>query len=232
VETSLARALIALHYQNDICHPDGKIPFAIDRKAPMSSGFLEASRKALGRARQLGFVIAHVHIAFSSDYADLPRHGRLFRKVAELGAVKIGSWGVEAYEGSEPLPGETCLIHKGNSAFFATVLDEILEASAVTDLTVCGLATQFSVEHPYATRPTAAFGSRSLGIVALRPTLLQRGPRSKSCRCWRKWRNRRAGLRAFGRHARLPYATRTILFWPCRSRRDYGATRLMMGVTE
>jgi biuret amidohydrolase len=143
----LARALIALHYQNDICHPDGKIPFAIDRKAPMSSGFLEASRKALGRARQLGFVIAHVHIAFAPDYADLPRHGHLFRKVAELGAVKIGSWGVEAYEGFEPLPGETCLIHKGNSAFFATVLDEILEASAVTDLTVCGLATQFSVEH-------------------------------------------------------------------------------------
>jgi nicotinamidase-related amidase len=143
----LARALIALHYQNDICHPDGKIPFAIDRTAPMSSRFLEASRGALGRARQLGFVIAHVHIAFSPDYADLPRHGRLFRKVAELGAVKLGSWGAEPYEGFEPLPGETLLIHKGNSAFFATRLDAILEASAVTDLTVCGLATQFSVEH-------------------------------------------------------------------------------------
>ena len=143
----MARALIALHYQNDICHPDGKIPFAIDRAAATSPRFLEASRNALGRARQLGFVIAHVHIAFSPDYSDLPRNGRLFRKVAELGAVKLGSWGAEPYEGFEPLPGETCLIHKGNSAFFATGLDAILEASAVTDLTVCGLATQFSVEH-------------------------------------------------------------------------------------
>jgi nicotinamidase-related amidase len=146
-ETSLARALIALHYQNDICHPDGKIPFAIDRAASSSTQFLEASRKALERARQLGFVIVHVHIAFSPDYADLPRHGRLFRKVEELGAVNLGSWGAEAYEGFEPLLGETFLIHKGNSAFFATGLQEILEASAVTDLTVCGLATQFSVEH-------------------------------------------------------------------------------------
>jgi biuret amidohydrolase len=142
----LARALIALHYQNDICHPDGKIPFAIDRAAATSPRFLEASRNVLGRARQLGFVIAHVHIAFSPDYADLPRNGRLFRKVAELGAVKLGSWGAEPYEGFEPLPGETRLVHKGNSAFFAG-LDEILEASAATDLTVCGLATQFSVEH-------------------------------------------------------------------------------------
>ena len=143
----MARALIALHYQNDICHPDGKIPFAIDRAASTSTLFLEASRKALGRARQLGFLIAHVHIAFSLDYEDLPRHGRLFRKVAELGAVKLGSWGAEAYEGFEPFPGETRLIHKGNSAFFATGLDAVLEASAVTDLTICGLATQFSVEH-------------------------------------------------------------------------------------
>jgi biuret amidohydrolase len=143
----LARALIALHYQNDICHPDGKIPFAIDRTGSMSDRFLEASRMALRRARQLGFVIAHVHIAFSPDYADLPMHGRLFRKVAELDAVKIGSWGAEPYEGFAPLPGEVLLTHKGNSAFFATGLDVILEASAATDLTVCGLATQFSVEH-------------------------------------------------------------------------------------
>jgi nicotinamidase-related amidase len=143
----LARALIALHYQNDICHPDGKIPFAIDRSGPTPSRFLAASKTALERARQLGFVIAHVHIAFSPDYADLPRHGRLFRKVAELGAVKLGSWGAEPYTGFEPLPGETCLVHKGNSAFFETGLKAILKASAVTDLTVCGLATQFSVEH-------------------------------------------------------------------------------------
>jgi biuret amidohydrolase len=147
VEASLARALIALHYQNDICHPNGKIPFAIDRTAPVSSLFLEASRKALAHARQAGFVIAHVHIAFSPDYADLPKNTRLFRKVAELGAVRLGSWGAEPYAGFEPLSGETCLIHKGNSAFYATGLGAILEASAVTDLTVCGLATQFSVEH-------------------------------------------------------------------------------------
>ena len=29
----MTKALIALHFQNDICHPDGLIPFAIDRSA-------------------------------------------------------------------------------------------------------------------------------------------------------------------------------------------------------
>jgi len=143
----LAHALIALHYQNDICHPEGKIPFAIDRAGLAATNFLEASRKAIGRARHLGFMIAHVHVAFAADYSDLPRNCRLFRAVKELGAVKLGSWGVEPYEGFEPAPDETHLIHKGNSAFFGTGLQAILEAKAVTDLTVCGLATQFSVEH-------------------------------------------------------------------------------------
>ena len=61
--------------------------------------------------------------------------------------LKLGSWGAEPYTGFEPLPSETCLIHKGNSAFFETGLDEVLQANAVTNLAVCGLATQFSVEH-------------------------------------------------------------------------------------
>jgi nicotinamidase-related amidase len=114
---------------------------------PDSAEFLEASRKVLERAREVGFVIAHIHIAFLPDYSDLPRNCRLFRKVQELGAVKLGSWGAEPYEGFEPLPGEIRLIHKGNSAFFATGLQSILEARSITDLAVCGLATQFSVEH-------------------------------------------------------------------------------------
>ena len=54
----MAHALIALHYQNDVCHPEGKIPFAIDRAGLAATNFLEASRKAIGRARHLGFMIA------------------------------------------------------------------------------------------------------------------------------------------------------------------------------
>lgn len=81
----------------------------------------------------------------------------------ELGAVKLGSWGAEPYEGFEPLRGETRLIHTGNSAFFGTGLQAILEARAVADLTICGLATQFSVEH---TVRDAA--DRGYGVTVLR----------------------------------------------------------------
>ena len=171
---------------NDICHPDGKIPFAIDRAAPASGLFLAASRKALERARQLGFVIAHVHIAFSPDYADLPKNARLFRKAAELGAVKLGSWGAEPYEGFEPRAGEIFLIHKGNSAFFATGLQATSKPARLLISPSAGLRRNSRSSTPSGTRPTAVFASRSSRTVALRRMRRRRKQRSKSCRCWRK----------------------------------------------
>ena len=143
----MADALIALHFQNDICHPDGRIPFALNRNTPEAEAFLAASKAALARARANGWTIAHIHIAFAADYSDLPRHARLFRKAAEFGAVKRGSWGAAAFAGFEPRDGEIAVSHNCNSAFRNTDLDRLLRDRGVENLHVMGMATQFSVEH-------------------------------------------------------------------------------------
>jgi nicotinamidase-related amidase len=143
----MSHALIALHFQNDICHPDGSIPFALDRGGEAAQRFLAASGAMLTRARQAGWTIAHVHIAFAPDHADLPRNCRLFNAVEKLGAVTRGSWGAAAMAGFEPGSGEFSLIHACNNAFQGTGLDSLLRQRAVERLCVMGLATQFSVEH-------------------------------------------------------------------------------------
>jgi len=142
----MADALIALHFQNDICHPDGRIPFSLQRKTPEAEAFLAASKRALAAARAKGWVVAHVHIGFADDYSDLPKNGQLFRKVSKFGAVKLGSWGVAPYEGFEPLPGEIVVSRPRNSAFYKTGLDAELRARNVDRVYVMGLATQFSVD--------------------------------------------------------------------------------------
>lgn len=143
----MTKALIVLHYQNDICHPDGKIPFAVDRSGTGAEAFLQRSGRLLARARQAGWIVAHVHIAFQADYIDLPRNARLFQAVEKLGALKRGSWGAAAMAGFEPAPGEAALIHACNNAFHGTDLDALLGGRAVSDVAVAGLATQYSVEH-------------------------------------------------------------------------------------
>ncbi|MEJ8570925.1 cysteine hydrolase [Microbaculum marinum] len=140
-------ALIALHYQNDICHPDGRIPFSLDRDGPEPARFLEASRGLIDSAREKGWSVVHVHIAFAPDYSDLPRNCRLFNAVEQLGAVKRGSWGAAPMRGFEPREDDVVLVHSGNNAFHGTGLDEILRERGIDTIVVTGLATQFSVEH-------------------------------------------------------------------------------------
>lgn len=143
----MTRALIALHFQNDICHPDGVVPFAVDRASADAEGFLDASRRTIARARGADWLIAHVHIAFRPGYSDLPRNCRLFRAVETLGALKLGTWGAEPMEGFEPEPGDLLLTHRANNAFHGTGLEGALRVAAVNEVAVMGLATQYSVEH-------------------------------------------------------------------------------------
>lgn len=146
-ETSSSDALIALHFQNDICHPRGAIPFSLHRGTAAAKRFLEASRRALARARGAGWTIAHAHIVFAPDYSDLSRNCRLFAKTQELAALKQGSWGAAAYEGFELHDSEIFVATNANSAFRRTNLENLLRDRAVKRLNVMGLATQFSVEH-------------------------------------------------------------------------------------
>jgi nicotinamidase-related amidase len=140
-------ALLALHFQNDICHPDGRIPFSLERNTQDAARFLDASRRALATARRAGWTIAHVHIAFAPDYSDLMRNCRLFLKTETLGALKRGSWGAAALAGFEPAERDVVVTTNANSAFRRSDLEGALCARGVTRLNVMGLATQFSVEH-------------------------------------------------------------------------------------
>jgi biuret amidohydrolase len=146
-ETHFSEALIALHFQNDICHPRGRIPFSLHRGTSTAARFLEASRRALERARDAGWTIAHAHIVFAADYSNLPRNARLFLKTRELAALRQGSWGAAAYEGFEPHHGEIFVAGNANSAFRGTNLENSLRDRAVKRINVMGLATQLSVEH-------------------------------------------------------------------------------------
>lgn len=143
----MSNALVALHFQNDICHPEGRIPFSLHRETHEAIAFLGASGGMLALARTRGWTVAHVHIGFADDYSDLPRNCRLFNAVEKLGAVKRGSWGAAPFTGFEPRPGEIVVTRNCNSGFRRTDLDTLLRARGVDRLHVMGLATQFSVEH-------------------------------------------------------------------------------------
>ncbi len=142
-------AVLALHYQNDVLHPEGKIRVGLDGDGGTRQRLLRGASDLLRGARMGGLPIVHVRIAFRPDYADLLANCDIFRNVAAIGAVPEGQWGSAFYEGLQPLAGsarEFVVKHTRISAFYGTPLEETPRVLGARRLVVAGVATHSVVE--------------------------------------------------------------------------------------
>lgn len=140
--------LLALHWQNDVMHPQGRIRVGLSEGDPAREALVAASTRLLEGARAQGWPIIQVRIAFRPDYADLARNMPIFRRTAELGAMRDGDWGADFYEPLRPAGNERefVLTHQRISAFAGTSLDGLLRHLDAKRLVVAGVATHSVVE--------------------------------------------------------------------------------------
>lgn len=142
-------ALIALHYQNDVLHPDGKIRVGMSADSPVRTSVIAAAQALLHGARQREWPIVHVRIAFRPDFGDLIPNAPIFRNVAAAGAVVEGSWGAAFFDGLGPDRGrrrEFVVEHRRINAFYGSALEEMLRIVGAQRLVVAGVATHSVVE--------------------------------------------------------------------------------------
>ncbi len=139
--------LLALHYQNDVIHEQGRIGVGMGRDSPRRAAVIGAAARLLAGARDAGAPVISVRIAFRPDHADVVQNCRIFRDVARLGALAEGSWGARFYDGLEPLPDEIVIDHKRVNAFFGSPLEPILHRLGARSLAIAGVATHSTVEH-------------------------------------------------------------------------------------
>ncbi|ROT46494.1 cysteine hydrolase family protein [Pusillimonas sp. NJUB218] len=141
-------AVLALHYQNEVLHPDGKIRVGVNDEK-VRERVINGATRLLAFAREQQLPVVHVRIAFRPDYADCPRNTPIFQKTIELGAVKDGEWGAEFMAPLQPLNNarEFVVTHQRISSFAGTCLDNILRMLDVQHLIVGGVATHSVVEH-------------------------------------------------------------------------------------
>lgn len=141
--------LLALHYQNEVLHPDGRIRVGLDAASAARADLIGAAEALLAAARLHAIAIVHVRVAFRPDYADLRTNAPIFRSVAALGAVREGSWGAAFYDALAPRednPAEFVVTHKRINAFYESSLETVLRALGATRLLVAGVATHSVVE--------------------------------------------------------------------------------------
>jgi biuret amidohydrolase len=139
--------LLALHYQNENCHPEGKIKVGVgEREQAGRSDMLAAARRLLHGARSHGVPIVHVRLAVRADYRDVIQNGPLFRQWVELNAWQEGTWGVEFHEGLEPVGDELVVTHIRNNAFFGSPLETLVAKFRPERLICAGVSTAYAVE--------------------------------------------------------------------------------------
>ena len=147
-------AIIVMHCQNDIVDPrglySGSGAFAeIERR-----GTLPKIASALDAAREHGMQVFYVNNMFSEGYPELGDHNLpICTASRDTNSFLIDTWGTANPEVIAPKKGDIMIRNTNTSAFSYTTLDQILRAKGITDLYLCGVATNFVVDS------TARYGS-------------------------------------------------------------------------
>lgn len=140
-------ALIVLHYQNDILHPDGKIKLGFGDGAANRDRVLEAAGRLIRGARDASVPVVHVRTARPASSGAFLENAPIFRNVVAAGAVIEGTWGSEFFEGLGPVADESIVVHNRVNGFYDSTLEMRLRGLGATHLVLAGVATNSCVEH-------------------------------------------------------------------------------------
>lgn len=138
--------IVANHYQNENCHPDGKVKVGIAADADWRWQRLDNAKRLFAAARGTGVPIVHVRLAVDPDYRDVIANTPLIREWLDLGAWKEGTWGTEFVDGLGPVAGEHVVTHTRNSGFQDSTLAQVLFKLGARHLICCGVSTAYTVE--------------------------------------------------------------------------------------
>jgi len=136
-------ALILIHMQHAITHPEGTLASFGHAKATRESGVIPRQQALLQafRAKKLPVVFVN---AFTPE-TKWPAYGRFWQNVRTLGANLPGSKDVEVIPELAPKAGEPLLFNWPFGIFSMNRLREILDGLRVETLVLAGVATDMAV---------------------------------------------------------------------------------------
>ena len=139
-------ALLAMDLENDIVHEDGAFKdFGFAQMVKHNDVFGKTTG-LLDAARRAEVKVIYVSVKFRPGHPELNRSAGLFQAVVETNALVEGTWGATIHEAVAPKEGELVITKRSVSAFAGSDLANVLSASRITTLLLCGVATNFVIE--------------------------------------------------------------------------------------
>ena len=137
-------ALLVIDYINDIVDKNGKIPSCADYV--QENGIIANVNRALETAREKNYLIIHVRVAFSNNYAAAGTLSPIFTGAKQYRAIEEGTWGAEFHKDVDARKDEIVVVKHRISAFYSTELEVYLRANAIERVLIAGVSTNMAVE--------------------------------------------------------------------------------------
>lgn len=139
-----APALIVLDLENDLIHPEGKLP--LNAKMVADNHVIDKANTAIRWARQHDCLIIFVRVGFSKDYVECPTTSPVFSYAKQTQALQLHTWSTEFDKNLDVRQDDVIVTKHRISAFYATPLQAILSARRIQQVVLCGVSTDFAVQ--------------------------------------------------------------------------------------
>ncbi|MDP2089488.1 MAG: isochorismatase family cysteine hydrolase [Flavobacteriaceae bacterium] len=141
----MAKAIIICDFINEIISNEGKFKGKGYAVFAEQHNTLTNTASAVEKARKLGFSVIYVRVGFSADYKEQPKKSLLFGKADQFQAMKLDTWATSIVDALKVEDTDFIVTKHRVSPFYATSLEVILLNSQITDLYICGCATDLVV---------------------------------------------------------------------------------------
>jgi len=140
-------AMLIMHCQNDIVDEKGAYSNGGSFKTVKEEKILEKIAETKAAVKAAGMQVIYINNKFSPDYRELgERNLPLCSAARDSKSFMIGTWGVDNPEIIKIEEDDYEIINYSDSCFVGTTLEIVLLNKGITDLYLCGVATNFVVE--------------------------------------------------------------------------------------
>jgi nicotinamidase-related amidase len=139
-------ALLAMDFENDIVHEEGALKDFGLAQMVKENDILAKVSTMLDAARSAGVKVVYVSVKFRPGHPEVSPYTGPFQAVVVTNALVEGTWGAQIHEAVAPREGEPVVTKRAVSAFAASDLEKLLNASGISTLLLSGVATNFVVE--------------------------------------------------------------------------------------
>jgi nicotinamidase-related amidase len=137
---------LVLDMMNDLVHADGPNGKAAYGEQVRGRKVIENTRRAIDKARAAGVPIGFVRVGFSPDYRECPPNSPIFSGARKNGIFKLGTWGTQTHPDLGQADTDFDIVKHRVSPFYATSLEAILRAKAITRIYCSGISTNAVVQ--------------------------------------------------------------------------------------